>query len=366
MASKKGRTMRQAALDQAAIQRQEMLEQSDEWYRLNSLLGYTWAMYYVIAGGRETGKSFAASEFLITQWRQKHRRFFWIRLSEASKDKLLQNNCDRLFNQMLRRKYKLETCRVGDDVYEVLERDEKGKIKRKAKMGTVMALSEMAKDKGVEYFDAGYTGWTNIVVDELVRERRERNTFDITYNLANQLENIVRSRKERVRILLICNMCSDIADVLPNINFVPVEYGRYKLKRYKMVFDYLPVTDAYRKRRDGAAANILLGMDDGNFNNEVRRDAATLFTGKLHKPTAIIKFSADKRDWFTLWDDRIVAKYKGEKISNVIAMRRHVEDVFMPERRDIILSKYDARRLFFKDLVSQALFVKMIKEIKAN
>lgn len=364
MAKKK--TMRQMVLADTKEQELAANAATDEWYRLDSLLGYTWAMYFVIAGGREIGKSFAASEFLIRQWRQKHRRFFWIRLSEASKDKLLKNNCDKMFNNLLRRKYKLDTCRVGDDVYEVLERDEHGKVVKKAKMGTVMALSEMAKDKGVEYFDAGYKGWINIVVDELVRERRERNTFDITYNLANQLENIVRSRKEKVRILLICNMCSDVADVLPSINFIPVEYGRYKLKSKKMVFDYLPVTEAYRKRRDGAAANILLGMEDGNFNNEIARDTATLYQGKLRKPTAIIKFSVDKRDWFTLWDNRVIRKYKGEKIKNVIAMRRHVAEVFEPERRDVILSKYDARGLFYADLVSQALFVKMIKEIKSN
>ena len=29
-----------------------------EFYRLNSLLGNDWAMFYILIGGRETGKSY--------------------------------------------------------------------------------------------------------------------------------------------------------------------------------------------------------------------------------------------------------------------------------------------------------------------
>ena len=339
-------------------------EQEQEWYKLNSLLGNTWAMYYLIIGGRETGKSYAASEFVLNQFRKYGRRFWWVRLSETSSNKLLQNNCSKLFNAKLRRDYNLETLRVGNDVYEVLKKDDKGKVIKKRKMGTVMALSAMAKDKGVEYYDAGYDGWINIVVDELVRERREANTFDITYNLANQIENIVRSKKQKVRIIMICNMCDDIAEVLPRLNFIPVDYGRYKLKKHKTVIDYLPVTDNYKQRREGAAANILLGMDDGNFNNTIARDRSRIVNVKLKKPEAIIKFSREKCDWFVLWDSKVITRYKGEKVKTVYAMRRYIDEVFDVDSRNNILAIYDAKGFWYPDLVSQSMFMRCLKEVK--
>ena len=347
-------------------QQQEALEQSDEWYRLNSLLGITWANWFIIAGGRETGKSFSCSEFIINQWRKKRRRFFWLRLSEVSKNKLLQNNCDKLFNAVLRRRYNLDTCRVGNDVYEVLKRDDKGKVIKKAKMGTVMALSEMAKDKGVEYYDHEYKGWTNIIVDEICREKRERDTFDVTYNLANQIEHIVRSKWQKVRVIMCCNMCSDLADVLPNLEFIPVDYGRYKLKNKNAVIDYLPVTDAYKKRRAKALANQLLGFGDGNFNNAIKRDEKTLFSGKCVKPTAIIKFTKNSDDWFTLWDNKVIARYKNEKVNTSIAMRRYIDEVFNVDTRDMIMEMLDVRLLMYKDLVSQSQFLKRMKEVRAQ
>lgn len=346
--------------------KQEVEEQSDDWYNINSILGNTWANWYLIAGGRETGKSFQCSEFVIRQWRKYKRQFYWIRLSEVSKNKLLQNNCAKLFNAVLRRRYKLDTCRVGNDVYEVLKRDDKGKVIKKAKMGTVMALSEMAKDKGVEYYNHEYTGWTNVIVDEICREQRERDTFNVTYNLANQLENIVRSKWQKTRVIMCCNMCSDIADVLPNLDFIPVDYGRYKLKNKNAVIDYLPVTEAYKQRRSKALANQLLGFEDGNFNNKVERDEKTLFSGKCVKPTAIIKFSKSQNDWFTLWDNKVIARYKGEKINKSIAMRRYIDEIFNVDTRDMIIEMLDVRAFMYKDLVSQSQFIKRVKEVKAQ
>lgn len=360
------KVIKQIANEHSADCKQAAIEQSNEWYRLNSLLGNTWARFFVIAGGRETGKSFACSEFLINQWRQKKRQFFWIRLSEISKKKLLENNCAKMFNNVLRRKYNLDTIRIGDDVYEVLKRDEKGKVIKKARMGRVMSLSEMAKDKGVELYDHEYKGWINVIVDEIVREKQEKNTFDVTYNLANQLENILRSREDKWRVIMCCNMCGDVANIFPKANFIPAEYGRYKLKKHKLIIDYLPVTEAYKKRRSGAAANLILGFDDGNFNNRIERDNMTIYQGKLHKPCAIIKFGLSKGDWFVLWDNKVIARYKGEKCKNVITMYRHLNDIFRPEARDEIIERLDARLLMYRDLVAQTVFMARVKEVKSK
>lgn len=342
----------------------EILSQKNEWYDIRSLLGNTWAMFYCCVGGREVGKSYQGEEFVIRQWRKRSRQFIWIRLSKVSTDKMLRNDCEQMFAPELRRKYKLDLTRVGNTVYEVLKRDEKGKVLKKKMMGRVLALSEMAKEKGVSFYDSEYQGWVNVVVDEFVREARERDTFSVRYNLANTIENLIRSRKNKVRIIMFCNYCSDISDVLAGFDFLPEEFGRYYLKSKKAVIDYIPITENYKRRRKGAAANILLGDDTGNFNNKVERDKSRIWCGgNLGKPKSIIKFSKVKSDWFIYWSSGCISRYKNEKINDKIAMRPYIDETFEPGTRDTILLTYDARGFFFKDLITQSLFEACLKDL---
>lgn len=337
-----------------------------EWYKVNSLFGNTWAQLFVILGGRQTGKSYELQEFIIRQFLKKRRLFVWMRLSKISVDKMLANNCDQLFDPDLVRKYNLDLVRSKQNVYLVTKRDEKGKIVKKRLMGRVLAISEMSKEKGVAFYDKDYDGWINVIVDEFVREKDEKKTFDVTYNLANSLENILRNRSEKMRVVLIGNMCGEIAEVLGSLNFLPQEFGRYKLKRKRAVIDYLPATDAYKEMRKGAIANLLLGDETGNFNNKSNRTWNRIYTrgvGNL-KPKSIIKFSRDQGDWFTVYEKNVIRKWKGEKCKEVISMRPYIDEVFIPELRDSVFSLFDAKGLWFNDIVSATLFEARLADLK--
>ena len=41
-----------------------------EWYSLRSMLGYSWAFYLILIGGREAGKSYSVTEFYVRQWKK--------------------------------------------------------------------------------------------------------------------------------------------------------------------------------------------------------------------------------------------------------------------------------------------------------
>lgn len=69
------------------VKKREMLNR--EWYSLRSILGYSWAIFYFLLGGREAGKSYAVTDFFIRQFKKYGRPFYWLRLSEASSKKLL-------------------------------------------------------------------------------------------------------------------------------------------------------------------------------------------------------------------------------------------------------------------------------------
>ena len=61
----------------------------------------------------------------------------------------------------------------------------------------------------------------HIAVDEFEREKGEKNTFNIVYALVNQLENMVRSTKERIKIFLMGNTLEEASDILCAFNFIP-------------------------------------------------------------------------------------------------------------------------------------------------
>ena len=75
-----------------------------EWYSLRSILGYSWAMFLMLIGGREAGKSYAVTNFFCRQWRKYKRPFYWLRLTDTSQEKLLKNNAEKLIDPDLRRK----------------------------------------------------------------------------------------------------------------------------------------------------------------------------------------------------------------------------------------------------------------------
>lgn len=100
-----------------------VLKRNNEWYSIRSLLGHD-AMLYFILGGRETGKSYAVTEFYVRQFIKKGRPFTWLRLTEASQRKLLNNNAEKLIDPDLKRKYNLNIKTKGDGVYIC---DEEGK-----------------------------------------------------------------------------------------------------------------------------------------------------------------------------------------------------------------------------------------------
>jgi hypothetical protein len=57
----------------------------------------------------------------------------------------------------------------------------------------------------------------------------------------------------------------------------------------------------------------------------------------------IVKYSKQPSDWFTIWtsnDGSVVCPYHGEKKPS-IAMKRYIDDTFIPDARDNIIAQED-------------------------
>jgi len=379
------------------------------FYKLRSILGYDYMIYYFLLGGRMAGKSYAVTDFYIHQFMEYGRPFYWLRLTEAGTRKLLLNNAEKLVDPDLRRRYNLNLKTRGENVYNVTV-DENG-VEQKTLMCKVLALSTFYSDKGQGLYDYMYLrdhkdGYYNICLDEMNREANERNSFDIVYAFANEIENLVRNTKHNIRIICIGNTLQEASDLLCAVNFLPDHFGRFTLVKHKKeliqmikelkkartdkelrqienkyahydkngklikdwfgkraVIEYMEPTDSYRAMRNGSAAEILAG-NSSTFTNEVEIDSSLIARHKRFiKPTAIIKFHKEKESWFTIWDGNIIAPYNGQKATS-ITMRPYIDDKFFPDLQKQIITLFDTRSYLFRDLSTFKRFQKELQILK--
>jgi len=195
------------------------------------------------------------------------------------------NNAAKMFEPLLVRKYHLENIKVkGDSIF--IGKD---------LLCRVYGLSNAYNNKGAALFDAKTFKGVNIIIDEIAFEKNQRKTFDLTYNLKMQIENIARNERENVKVWMLLNNTEEAPDVLAMFGFVPIEFGIYKLKRKHCIIDYIPNTEGYNKMRSQALANEL-DSGTGNFTNKFIRDLELIYKGRLQKPQYVVAFSKDQND----------------------------------------------------------------------
>ena len=342
-----------------------------EWYNLRPILGNAnWAWFYLLLGGREAGKSYSVTNFLVDSFVNKGIPFTWLRLTDAQSAKLLINNAEKLVDPDLRRKYNLDLVTRGTNVYQVTKRSEpdkngKTKVLEKKLMARVLALSTFYQDKG-SIFDKDFLNDLSmryhIAIDEFEREKGEKKTFDILYALTNQLENLLRSTKSRMKIFMMGNTLEEASDVLCAFNFIPEDWGTYKLKKKRAVIEYIEPSEAYKKRRKGTIADILMPTAS-TFTNKIDTDNTLITKESLRRPSYVIKFTKDEKSWFTVWNSNVVCPFKKEN-KPVIAMRPYIDELFNQENRNNIIELFDTRSLKFRNLITFKRFQNELQLLK--
>jgi len=351
------------------------VERLSEWYNLRPVLGCSnWAIFHILLGGREAGKSYAVMDFCVSQYVKRGRPFFWMRLEKESAAKLLKNNANDFIDADIRRRYGFDLITKGECIYEVLKRGKKGKngeigaVLEKSLMARVLNLSTFYNSKGQALFDKDFLNdpkmYYNIVLDEMNREATaQKNTFDIQYAFVNQLENIVRSTKQRVRVFMIGNTLEEASDLLCAFNFLPEEFGVFNLKKKRAVIEYIEPSKKYLERRKGTIADILM-PNASTFTNKVKVDSTLVSKIRLVNAMAIIKFSKNEEDWFTLWNDDIISRWKGQTKITVYSMRPYIDEKFIPDIQKMVILNFDNRVYKYRDLITFKMFQKQLELLK--
>lgn len=349
-----------------------------DWWTVNSLFGNDWARWFLLLGGREAGKSYSVMQWgTVNKLRKKDKfKFYWFRLTETQQQKLLAGGGADFIDPDLQRKYNVKTMTKGNRICtytEVKRINKNGKeVIEKTNIeefATVMACSTFYNDKGVGYFDNSFDGEYLVVLDEMNREQCEANRFDIVYAFCNQIENVLRSTKCKVRIVCIGNTLDEASDLLSAFNFIPDHFGRYKLHKkhngkFDAVIDYIMPNEKYAERRKDALANELMG-DSSTFTNEVQIDRSLLVNvRKATTPTNIIKFGRTKDTWYTIWNSNIVKQYNNENITSVIAMSRYLDEVYNRDLMNSVIDRFDARAFLFTNIATFKKFQKHLRTMK--
>lgn len=344
------------------IKRAQQKRALARYYNFCSILGNQ-VPFYVIVGGRKTGKSYGAAEFLCLHQNEKN---YWMRISDTSTKAMLAAKCKGLVDPDLQRKYKLELKAKGGMYV----------FNGKKDFCTVAPLSSFGKMKGVGFYDKDYQGFYNLFLDEFQLEQGEKKTsFDILYNFIGMCENFVRTTKGKVRVFLMGNTLEEASTILKAFNFIPNKFGRFYLHRFNKytkkrekycVIDNLEPTEEYLEDRYGSVADLLGGDRMSNYTNELVKDTKLIYKGRRHLPDGIIKFSKQKCDWYTIWDSNIICKYNGENLKEgkTFAMRPYINDIYHPERRQVIIDMYDARAFLFDSLITQSYFQDNLTQIR--
>lgn len=344
---------------------------SGEYYTINSIFGNDWAIFYALLGGRETGKSYSAMLWAVNRKIKKkdQLKFYWMRLTEAACDNLLRDEGKKLVDPDIKRKYNLNFIRKGTTLYTYKKKEVQTKSGKKTEKEDirefceVLACSTFYNTKGVGYFDNEYKGEYIIILDEMNREESERNSFDIVYNFVNLIENIARSTKTRIKVVMIGNTLEEASDILSAFNFIPDDFGRYKLKSKRAVIDYIMPNEAYKARRKGTIADILM-PNASTFTNELEVDRSLLVNRRrCTKPQMIIKFGKTKDLWFTLWNDNIIKDYNGEE-KPVIAMKRYLDEEYYTQLAKTVQEKFDVRAYKYVNLSTFKRFQKQLRLLK--
>lgn len=328
------------------------------YYRLHSILGNQWAIFFPIIGGRKTGKSYSVTDYFCNRKRKLGNKckVYWMRISETSTRALLTNKADKLVDPDLKRKYNLELTTKGSVVYN------KGEP-----FCEVLPLSQFGKLKGVGFYDKDFDGEYIIVLDEFQLEQGERRTsFSILYNFIGMCENLVRTTKSNVRVFLLGNTLEEASTILKAFNFLPEKFGRFYLKSKRCVIDNLEPTEEYLKDRKGSIADILGGDDMSNYTNSLSKDKKLISKERVTSPTAIIMFSKQHNDWYTLWNGKILRRWNNETLPEgaYIAMKPYLSAYYDKEKRQAVIDMYDARMFRFRDLITQSYFTEALSMIR--
>lgn len=344
-------------------------------------------IHFIYAGARGRGKSVISLDAPIASCQKygyQNNKIFYFRLSDSSVKALLANNADKCIDPLLIDRYKMNISRKGNVVYN------NGK-----KLLQVYSLVSAPKvGKGAALYDYNYlnnrpidpkTGkpvkrfiW--LILDEFqMAEGLQKNTIATKSTAALFkifTESILRDQQfldyPAVRCIYLANNvaeCSDFTTQMWGYYMPPGKFGITKCRRLNAVFFSVENSQEYiDKRKKSITGSITDFQRDANYTNKIQTDMSCIKPRKtrIYKVTKLIKFSKNQSNWYCVYDDHWIRRYSGQTVKKelIVPMTRHIDQLFLPERRDNVFNLYDTKYFGYCDVATMAGFRARMKELK--
>ena len=345
----------------------------------NWIFSYNGYSDFILTSVRGIGKTVIALDLAIIlkrKYGEENVKVYYFRINDNSVKSLLKP--DKAVDPYLMDKYDMDITIKGNKVFN------HGKLLYEA----YALVSAASVGKGVNLYDCNYfkgchqggkkrfivTIWDEFMQDDGVGKKSIGDPVKqyIIYKEA-LLRDQERLDYNAVYNILLANNVSECANVTGQLyNYIPNpnNYKRVKLTRKYAVFWNVEPTEAYiDKRKKSYNANTIDYEHDPNYA-KVERDLSMIKQKRtqMHKVTALIKFTKDKREWFCVYDDKYIRQWKGEMVakSRVITMRRHNDEFFRTDLVATIFDLYDSKSFQYADILSMAAFTARMKELKAK
>lgn len=333
--------------------------------------GYSDFVFTAVRGVGKTVIGLEVGIILKRKYGYDNVKVYYFRTNDNSIKALLQP--DKSVDPYLINKYDMHITKKGNRVYN------DGKLLYEA----YPLVSAASIGKGVNLYDTNWfsgdkkrfivTIWDEFMMDEGVGKK---SVGDPVKQYMIYREAIFRDAQRlpynAVYNFLLANNVSECANVTGQLfNFIPNPNDRriVKLTRKHAIFWNVPITEAYIKKRSNTYNTSIISDDDPNYH-AVERDLTMIKpkSTRIYKPTAVIKFSKFKNDWFVLYDNKYIKKYSGEKFKKdkTIAMYRNIEELYVPELAKGVLEANDYHSYMFCDIMSMAAFQAAMKIYKSK
>ncbi len=357
--------------------------QSKKLYYENRTVFGMKAIFYILIGARGCGKTYSTQNYCLRRFFKTGEPFLWLRLTEASTKKLLQNDAKDFIDTKLQEKWGIRGFKVSGNIVSAIIGYDKNTKPILKEFCRIMALSTFYSSKGVALNKANLSSeekrikkneeatvkrnvqkYKTIVLDEMNREKNEKKSFDICYAFVNQLETICRTDIDR-RIILMGNTLDEASDILATqFNFIPDKLGIYRLHNKRAVIHYIKDSIEYIEARKKSLAGIL-SPNESTFTNVIVSDKDLLKTPSANaKGSYMVRF--DESSYFTVKGD-IVTLEKQPKHSKLstIAMKPYIRGyAYYKEQANMIIELVQQRALYYDKLVTLKMFQSKIKLLK--
>lgn len=352
----------------------------------NMPFSYQGISNFVFTAVRGIGKSVISVETAIILKRKygyENVKCYYFRLTNQSIKAMLANKAEKAIDPYLINKYDLDITCKGNIVYD----------HGKTLIEFYPLVSAGSKGKGVNLYDCNFfsnrpkgrngkpikrfvvTIWDEFLMAEGVEKK---SVGDPVAQYKIYMEAILRDA-ERLPYNAVYNYflansvseCAPITGALFNYIPKPDNHRIVKLTRKHAIFWNVPVTRQYlEKRKKSYNSDIMDYENDPNYTNVIEKDLQLIKkkSVRLIRLTNVIKFSTMRTDWFAVYDNLYIRRYRGEgfKREKVIAMKRYLDEMFSQEVANNVIERYDNRNFMFADIMSMSMFQAKLKQIKTK